>query len=38
VYEAMAWEPSRFLRILRLLRYGQGFARVEFEWLPAPKV
>jgi hypothetical protein len=36
VYEAMAWEPTRYLRIVRLLRHGQGFARVEFEWLPRP--
>jgi len=35
-YEATAWEPSRYLRVLRLLRHGQGFARVEFEWLPRP--
>jgi hypothetical protein len=38
VYEAIAWEPSRFLRILKLLRHGQGYARVTFEWLPAPRV
>jgi hypothetical protein len=36
VYEAIAWEPTRYLRIVRLLRHGQGFARVEFEWLPRP--
>jgi hypothetical protein len=36
VYEALAWEPSRYLRIVRLLRHGQGFARAEFEWLPRP--
>jgi hypothetical protein len=38
VYEAIAWEPSRFLRLLKLLRHGQGYARVTFEWLPAPRV
>ena len=37
VYEAVAWEPTRFLRIQSLVRHGQGFARVEFEWLPAPR-
>jgi hypothetical protein len=34
VYEAPAWEPSRYLRVLRVLKRADGYARVEFEWMP----
>lgn len=36
VYEATAWEPSRYLRVVRLLKRGPDYARVEFEWLSLP--
>ena len=37
VYEAMVGEPSRYLRILQLLKRGEDYARAAFEWVPMPK-
>ena len=35
VYETME-EPSRYLRVLQAMRYGDDYLRVSFEWLPGP--
>lgn len=35
VYETME-EPSRYLRVLQVMRYGDDYLRVSFEWLLAP--
>jgi len=35
VYETME-EPSRYLRVLQAMRYGEDYLRVSFEWLLAP--
>lgn len=35
VYETME-EPSRYLRVLQAMRYGEDYLRVSFEWLPGP--
>ncbi len=37
VYEAMVGEPSRYLRILQLLKRGDDYARAAFEWISKPK-
>ena len=37
VYEAMVGEPSRYLRILQLLKRGNHYARAAFEWISKPQ-
>jgi hypothetical protein len=34
VYDAMVGGPLRSLRVLQLLRKGEDYVRVAFEWLP----
>lgn len=36
VYEAMVGEPSRYLRILQLLKRGEDYTRAAFEWMSIP--
>ncbi|HSH07524.1 MAG TPA: hypothetical protein VLA41_07680 [Burkholderiales bacterium] len=35
VYETTE-EPSRYLRAVQVLRYGEDYVRATFEWLPGP--
>jgi hypothetical protein len=37
VYDAMVGGPLRSLRILQLLKRGDDYVRVAFEWLPLPQ-
>ena len=37
VYEAMLGEPSRYLRILQLLKRGDDYVRAAFEWMSKPE-
>jgi hypothetical protein len=37
VYDAMVGGPLRSLRVLQLLKKGEDYVRVAFEWLPLPR-
>jgi hypothetical protein len=37
VYEAMLGEAPRYLQVVQLLKRGEDYARVAFEWMPVPK-
>jgi hypothetical protein len=37
IYEAMLGGVSRYLRVVQLLKRGEDYARVAFEWTPAAK-
>jgi hypothetical protein len=37
IYDAMVGGPPRSLRVLQLLKKGEDYVRVAFEWLPLPR-